>query len=246
MFFPTAKSKEPERVTDAKINRGEFICGMVKMVVMSSQCETFAVTLLIFCLKSFSLLPLHKKANSLLSLILFVIFIVFRLFFDEQHSPLSDVQSSSHILPSASRQSGCTNISRHTELSVVCRELYTVLQSFRKETFSDESHSCYGGRSARPLGRFEPRLVFNFLLPARSPRWPSLPITRRSKSQCHPGSVRAQPCGHQRHFRQHGLLCPRSHRHPQETAQSHGGGPLWRPGYDTACIYYFLLLIMCC
>lgn len=89
------------------------------MVVVSYQYETFAVTLLIFCLKSFLLLPLEEEANSLLNLILFVMFNVFLLFYDEQHSPLSDVQSSSHILLSGSRQSGYTNICRHTELSVV-------------------------------------------------------------------------------------------------------------------------------
>lgn len=35
MFLPTAKSKEPERVTDARVNRGELISDFSMVRIMS-------------------------------------------------------------------------------------------------------------------------------------------------------------------------------------------------------------------
>lgn len=71
---------------------------------------------------------------------------------------------------------------------------------------------------------------------AHSSSQPSLSITWTEEPPCHPGSCGAQPCGHQRHLRQHGLLRSRSHCHPQEAAEPHGGCTLWRSWYR-GCIH---------
>ena len=115
--------------------------------------------------------------------------------------------------------------------------LWALSRTFSKKTFSQQvtlmSHS-------QPAHSFHIIVLpfFFFFLPnvcflpsTRSSSQPSLSITWTEESQCHPGSRRAQPCGHQRHLRQHGLLCPRPHRHPQETAEPHGGCTLWRSRY---------------
>ena len=120
----------------------------------------------------------------------------------------------------------------NTEHSVshpTSRPLYSYCERFEKHLqqniFSSTSHWLF--------------FFFLFLLDAyflspmlpHSSTQPSVTITRTEEPPCHPGVRRAQPCGHQRHLRQHGLLRPGAHRHPQETAEPHGGRSLWRSWY---------------
>lgn len=74
-------------------------------------------------------------------------------------------------------------------------------------------------------------LIIACFLSVRRYGQPSLSSTRSEEPQCHPGRCRAQPCGHQCHLCKYGLFCPRSNRHPQETAKPHGGSTLRRSWY---------------
>lgn len=77
---------------------------------------------------------------------------------------------------------------------------------------------------------------FSILFSTPSFSQSSLSISRTEEPQCHPGSCRTQPCGHQRYLCQHGFLRPWPHRHTQEAAEPHGGCTLWWSWYGS-CLY---------
>lgn len=91
-------------------------------------------------------------------------------------------------------------------------------------------------------------LLFFFSPPFSTPSFSqsSLSISRTEEPPCHPGSCRTQPCGHQCHLCQHGLLRPWSHCYPQEAAKPHGGCALWRSWYRAYLYidYFYELLFI--